>query len=106
MGLNQVFKQGRTEKATEIIADSGLGATNERKGPIINNKDSSRFAALNLEGLSREFNEGFEGIGNIQSDVSDSETLENQDSENMDGMINTALDKYERRKKQNFLLTE
>ena len=103
MGVNQVFKQGRTEKASEIIGDSGLGTTNKRKGPIVDNKDSSRFAALDLEGLSREFAEGFEGIGNIHSDVSDSETLQKQGSENMDEMINTALDNYERRKKQNFL---
>ena len=79
MGVNQVFKQGRTEKASEIIGDSGLGATNKRKGPIVDNKDSSRFAALDLEGLSREFAEGFEGIGNIRSDVSDSEILQNID---------------------------
>ena len=35
------------------------------KDPIVDNIDSSRFAALNLEGLNREFTEGFEGIGNI-----------------------------------------
>ena len=103
MGLTQVFKQGRTEKASEIMGDSGLDVSNKRKGPIIDNKDSSRFAALDLEDLSREFTEGFEGTGNIHSDVSESEKLQNQDSENMDEMINTALDKYERRKKQNFL---
>lgn len=103
MEVNQVFKQGRTEKASEIIGDSGLGAANKRKGPIVDNIDSSRFAALDLEGLNREFTEGFEGIGNIHSDESDSETLQNHGSENMDEMINTALDKYERRKKQNFL---
>ena len=103
MEVNQVFKQGRTEKASEIIGDSGLGTRNKRKGPIVDNIDSSRFAALDLEGLSREFAEGFEGIGNIRSDVSDSETLQKQGSENMDEVINTALDKYERRKKQNFL---
>lgn len=103
MGLTQVFKQGRTEKASEIMGDSGLDVSNKRKGPIIDNKDSSRFAALDLEDLSREFTEGFERTGNIHSDVSESEKLQNQDSENMDEMINTALDKYERRKKQNFL---
>ena len=103
MGLNQVFKKGRTEKASELIGDSGLDAANKRNGPIIDSKDSSRFAALKIEGLSRKFNEGFKGIGNIHSDASESETFQNQDSENMDEMINTALDKYERRKKQNFL---
>ena len=52
--------------------------------------------------VGRGFNDSFDKISDLDLDKSSNLTYEDE-SDTMDNMINYALDKYERRRKYNFL---
>ena len=56
MGLNKVFKSGTTEIATDISGNSQSASSNKRSGPVLDNRQTSDFANLNLSDIDRDFN--------------------------------------------------
>ena len=56
MGLNKVFKSGTTEIATDISGNSQSALSNKRSGPVLDNRQTSDFANLNLSDIDRDFN--------------------------------------------------
>ncbi|MDA9689758.1 hypothetical protein N9V13_05045 [Betaproteobacteria bacterium] len=102
MGLSQVFKSGRTENAAEIAGDSLRNDSQRRKGPILDNRESTKFEALNLTDTQRDFNKNRDNA-TILAFEQHSRIDYEDDANLMDTMINVALEKHEKRSKQNFL---
>ena len=102
MKLSEVFKSGRTEKASEVSEELPRSASGKRTGPILDNRESSKFAAIDMINVGRGFNDSFDKISDLDLDKSSKLNYEDE-SDTMDNMINYALDKYERRRKYNFL---
>ncbi len=102
MGLSQVFKSGKTETATEISGETSNTASRRRSGPLLDNHQSSKFTSIDMGDVGRGFNDSFGKVENLDFNNSSNLNYEGE-SETMDSMINHALDKYERRRKYNFL---
>ena len=102
MGLNQVFKSGTMEEATEVSGDIQSASLNKRSGPILDNREISDFANLNLSDIDRDFNKNRNDATILsfeKSGISDYE----DDSLLMDTMIDTALKKHKKDRAQNFI---
>ena len=102
MGLNQVFKSGTMEEAAEVSGDIQSASLNKRSGPILDNREISDFAKLNLSDIDRDFNKNRNDATILsfeKSGVSDYE----DDSLLMDTMIDTALKKHKKERAQNFI---
>ena len=102
MGMNEVFKSGKTEKATEVTGDVSDAASERRAGPILDNRVNSKFAALDLSNVDRDYNKGRKNATIFAFESSTRAEYED-DPGLMDTMINVALEKHKKRSKQNFL---
>ena len=102
MGLNKVFKSGTTEIATNISGDSQSGLSNKRSGPVLDNRQTSDFAKLNLSEIDRDFNKNRDKATILSFEQSDRSGYED-DSLLMDVMIDTALKKHKKERVQNFI---
>ena len=102
MGLNKVFKSGTTEIATDISGDSQNALSNKRSGPVLDNRQTSDFANLNLSDLDRDFNKNRDMATILSFEQSERSEYED-DSLMMDTMIDTALKKHKKERVQNFI---
>ena len=102
MGLNQVFKSGATEKATEVSGNSQSALSNKRSGPVLDNRQTSDFANLNLSDIDRNFNKNRDKATILSFEQSERSDYED-DSLLMDTMIDTALKKHKKERAQNFI---
>ena len=102
MGLNQVFKSGKTEKATEVTGNYSNKKSERRSGPVIDNRETSNFGALDLSKVDRDFNNSRDKATILAFENSGRNDYED-DSNLMDTMINAALAKHKKRSKQNFI---
>ena len=102
MGLNKVFKSGTTEIATDISGNSQSAMSNKRSGPILDNRQKTDFANLNLSDIDRDFNKNRDEATILSFENSERSEYED-DSLLMDTMINTALKKHKKERVQNFI---
>ena len=102
MGLNQVFKSGTTEKATEISGNIQSAALNKRSGPLLDNRETSEFATLDVASMDRDFNKNRSEATILSLEKSGKSDYED-DSLLMDTMIDTALKKHKKERAQNFI---
>ena len=102
MGLNKVFKSGTTEIATDISGNSQSALSNKRSGPILDNRQKTDFANLNLSDIDRDFNKNRDEATILSFENSERSEYED-DSLLMDTMINTALKKHKKERVQNFI---
>ena len=102
MGLNKVFKSGTTEIATEISGNSQSTLSNKRSGPVLDNRQKTDFANLNLSDLDRDFNKNRNEATILSFEQSERSEYED-DSLLMDTMIDTALKKHKKERVQNFI---
>lgn len=102
MGLNQVFKAGTTEIATDISGNSRSALSNKRSGPVLDNRQKTDFANLNLSDLDRDFNKNRNEATFLSFEQSERSEYED-DSLLMDTMIDTALKKHKKQREQNFI---
>ena len=102
MGLNKVFKSGTTEIATDISGDSQSALSNKRSGPILDNRQKTDFANLNLSDIDRDFNKNRDEATILSFEQSERSEYED-DSLLMDTMIDTALKKHKKERIQNFI---
>jgi len=102
MGLNQVFKSGTTERATEVSGNIESAALNKRSGPVLDNRETSEFATLDLTSIDRDFNKNRSKATILSFDKSERSDYED-DSLLMDTMIGTALKKHKKKRAQNFI---
>ena len=102
MELSQVFKSGSTEKATEVSGDSSSARVGKRAGPVLDNRESTKFMSLDLSNVERDFNQS-----KNKATISAFENLSRKDYDDdpnlMDSMINVALEKHKRRSRKNFI---
>lgn len=102
MELNKVFKSGTTEIATDISGNSQSALSSKRSGPIVDNRQTSDFANLNLSDLDRDFNKNRDTATILSFEQSERSEYED-DSLLMDTMIDTALKKHKKERAQNFI---
>ena len=102
MGFNQVFKSGTTEIATEISGNSQSVLSNKRSGPVLDHRETSEFASLNIAALDRDFNKS-RSEATILSFENSEKSDYKDDSLLMDTMIDTALKKHKKERAQNFI---
>ena len=102
MGLNKVFKSGATEIATDISGNSQSALSNKRSGPILDNRQKTDFANLNLSDIDRHFNKNRDEAAILSFEQSNRSEYED-DSLLMDTMIDTALKKHKKERVQNFI---
>ena len=102
MGLNKVFKSGTTEIATDISGNSQSALSNKRSGPVLDNRQKSDFANLNLSDIDRDFNKNRDEATILSFEQSERSDYED-DSLLMDTMIDTALKKHKKERVQNFI---
>ena len=102
MGLNKVFKSGATEIATDISGNSQSALSNKRSGPILDNRQKTDFANLNLSDIDRDFNKNRDEAAILSFEQSNRSEYED-DSLLMDTMIDTALKKHKKERVQNFI---
>ena len=102
MELNKVFKSGTTEIATDISGNSQSALSSKRSGPIVDNRQTSDFANLNLSDLDRDFNKNRDRAPILSFEQSERSEYED-DSLLMDTMIDTALKKHKKERAQNFI---
>ena len=102
MGLNKVFKSGTTEIATEISGNSQSTLSNKRSGPVLDNRQKTDFANLNLSDMDRDFNKNRNKASILSFEQSERSEYED-DSLLMDTMIDTALKKHKKERVQNFI---
>ena len=102
MGLNKVFKSGTTEIATDISGNSQTAPSNKRSGPLLDNRQKTDFANLNLADINRDFNENRDEATILSFEQSERTDYED-DSLLMDAMIDTALKKHKKERVQNFI---
>ena len=102
MGLNKVFKSGTTEIATEISGNSQSTLSNKRSGPVLDNRQKTDFANLNLSDIDRDFNKNRDEATILSFEQSERSEYED-DSLLMDTMIDTALKKHKKERVQNFI---
>ena len=102
MGLNQVFKSGSTEKATEVSGNMQIVSSKKRSGPVLDNRETSELANLDLSSMDRDFN-----LNRNEATILSFENSEGSDYEDdsmlMDSVINTALKKHKKERMQNFI---
>ena len=102
MGLNQVFKSGTVEKATDVSGNIQSASLNKRSGPILNNRETSEFAPLDFAAMDRDFNKNRNEATILSFEKSKRSDYED-DSLLMDTMIDTALKKHKKERVQNFI---
>ena len=102
MGFNQVFKSGTTEKATEVSGSVQSASINKRSGPVLDHRETSEFASLNIAALDRDFNKS-RSEATILSFENSEKSDYKDDSLLMDTMIDTALKKHKKERAQNFI---
>ena len=102
MGLNKVFKSGTTEIATDISGNSQSALSSKRSGPVVDNRQTSKFANLNLSDIDRDFNKNRDEATILSFEQSERSEYED-DSLLMDTMIDTALKKHKKERVQNFI---
>ena len=102
MGLNKVFKSGTTEIATDISGNSQTAPSNKRSGPLLDNRQKTDFANLNLSDIDRDFNKNRDEATILSFEQSERSEYED-DSLLMDTMIDTALKKHKKERVQNFI---
>ena len=102
MGFNQVFKSGTTEKATEVSSSRQSASKNKRSGPVLDHRETSEFASLNIAALDRDFNKS-RSEATILSFENSEKSDYKDDSLLMDTMIDTALKKHKKEHAQNFI---
>ena len=102
MGLNKVFKSGTTEIAADISGNSQSALSSKRSGPILDNRQTSDIANLNLSDIDRDFNKNRSEATILSFEKSDRSDYED-DSLLMDTMIGTALKKHKKERAQNFI---
>ena len=102
MGLNQVFKSGTTERATEVSGDIQSAFSNKRSGPVLDNRQKTDFANLNLSDIDRDFNKNRNKATILSFEQSEGSEYED-DPLLMDAMIDTALKKHKKERVQNFI---
>ena len=102
MELNKVFKSGTTEIATDISGNSQSALSSKRTGPILENRQTSDFANLNLSDLDRDYNKNRSEATILSFENSKRADYED-DSLLMDAMIDTALKKHKKERVQNFI---
>ena len=102
MGLNQVFKSGTTERATEVSGNIQSAALNKRSGPLLDNRETSEFATLDLTSIDRDFSKNRSKATILSFEKSERSDYED-DSLLMDTMIDTALKKHKKERTQNFI---
>ena len=102
MGLNKVFKSGTTEIATDISGNSQSALSNKRSGPVLDNRQKTDFAKLNLSDIDRDFNKNRDEATILSFEQSERSEYED-DSLLMDTMIDTALKKHKKERVQNFI---
>ena len=102
MGLNKVFKSGTTEIATDISGNSQSALSSKRSGPVVDNRQTSKFANLNLSDIDRDFNKNRNEATILSFENSERSDYED-DSLLMDTMIDTALKKHKKERAQNFI---
>ena len=102
MGLSQVFKSGSTEKATEVFGDSASASVDKRTGPMLDNRESTKFMSLDLSNVERDFNQS-KNKATIHAFENFTKKEYDDDPNLMDSMINVALEKHKKRSKKNFI---
>ena len=102
MGLNKVFKSGTTEIATDISGNNQSALSNKRSGPVLDNRQTSDFANLDLSDMDRDFNKNRDKATILSFEQSERSDYED-DSLLMDTMIDTALKKHKKERVQNFI---
>ena len=102
MGLSQVFKSGTTERATEVSGNIESATLNKRSGPVLDNRETSEFATLDLTSIDRDFNKNRSKATILSFDKSERSDYED-DSLLMDTMIGAALKKHKKKRAQNFI---
>ncbi len=102
MGLNQVFKSGTTEKATEVTGNIQSAALNKRSGPVLDNRETSEFTTLDVASMDRDLNKNRNEATILSFEKSERSNYED-DSLLMDTMIDTALKKHKKQRAQNFI---
>ena len=102
MGLNQVFKSGTTEKATEVSGNIQSVSKDKRSGPVLDNRETSEFATLDLTSIDRDFNKNRSKATILSFEESEGSEYED-DPLLMDAMIDTALKKHKKERAQNFI---
>ena len=102
MGLNKVFKSGTTEIATDISGNNQSALSNKRSGPVLDNRQTSDFANLDLSDMDRDFNKNRDKATILSFEQSERSDYED-DSLLMDTMIDTALKKHKKERAQNFI---
>ena len=102
MGLNKVFKSGTTEIAADISGNSQSSFSNKRSGPVLDNRQKTDFANLNLSDIDRDFNKNRDNATILSFEQSEGSEYED-DPLLMDAMIDTALKKHKKERIQNFI---
>ena len=102
MGLNQVFKSGTMEKATEVSGNIQSASLKKRSGPVLDNRVTSEFATLDLAAMDRDFNKNRNDATILSFEKAERSDYED-DSLLMDTMIDTALKKHKKERVQNFI---
>ena len=102
MGLNKVFKSGTTEIAAAISGNSQSALSNKRSGPVLDNRQKTDFANLNLSDIDRDFNKNRNKATILSVEQSEGSEYED-DTLLMDAMIDTALKKHKKERVQNFI---
>ena len=102
MGLNKVFKSGATEIAAAISGNSQSALSNKRSGPVLDNRQKTDFANLNLSDIDRDFNKNRNKATILSFEQSEGSEYED-DPLLMDAMIDTALKKHKKERVQNFI---
>jgi len=102
MGLNKVFKSGTTEIAADISGNNQSALSNKRSGPVLDNRQKTDFANLNLSDIDRDFNKNRNEATILSFEKSERSEYED-DSLLMDTMIDTALKKHKKERVQNFI---
>ena len=102
MKLNQVFKSGTMEKAAEVSGNEQSASINKRSGPVLDKRETSEFATLDLAAIDRDFNKN-----RSEATILSFENSERSDYEDdpmlMDTMIDSALKKHKKERAQNFI---
>ena len=101
MGINQVFNAGSVKSASEQKSNIN-GLRKKGSGPAIDNSLTSRFAAIDFGKIRRAFNKEYR-IPKVELPVENVDTVDHDDTIDMDSVINSALAKHEKRSQRNFL---
>ena len=101
METNQVFNAGSVKNALEKKSNIN-GLRKKGSGPAIDNSLTSRFAAIDFGKIRRAFNKEYR-VPKVELPVENLDTVDHNDTIDMDSIINSALAKHEKRSQQNFL---